>query len=311
MTSPSLRKAAMPQVSLEQWSMFINVVEEGSFQAAADKLLKSQSSISYAMQKMQQGLGVKVFEHKGRKAVLTDAGQLMLQRAKDLIHAANAAEKVATDFSEGWEPQIGLVLNDMFPKHILHAALKEFGEQCPQTRLEIYVEVLSGVDDKLRHGEAQIAIHHMIPSGMVGEPIIDLEFVRVAHPDHPLHHIGRAIYHSDMKLHRQIVIRDSGNYRRENRGYLGSDQRWTVPNMLEALGLLKLGFGSGVLARSIAQPAIDAGELKELDIDGSGTITSNLNLVFADKANTGPAALLLAKLLKEAAKNNKSDRMWS
>ncbi|MGK0405930.1 MAG: DNA-binding transcriptional LysR family regulator [Oleispira sp.] len=309
MSLPSRSKKTMPQVSLEQWSMFITVIEEGSFQAAADKLLKSQSSISYAMQKMQQGLGVKVFEHKGRKAVLTDAGKLMLQRAKDLIHAASAAEKVAADFSAGWEPQIGLVLNDMFPSHILHSALKAFGEQCPQTRLEIYREVLSGVDDKLRHGEAQIAIDHMIPSGMVGEPIIELEFVRVAHPDHALHHLGRAIYHSDMKLHRQIVIRDSGNYRRENRGYLGSDQRWTVANMREALELLKLGLGSGVLARSIAQPAINTGELRELDIDGGSALTSNLNLIFSDKANTGPAALLLAKLLKEAAKNNQSGRM--
>ena len=164
----SSSKASSPVVSLEQWSMFITVVEEGSFQAAADKLLKSQSSISYAIQKMQQGLGVKVFEHKGRKAVLTDAGQLMLQRAKDLIHAASAAEKAAADFSIGWEPQIGLVLNDMFPKPILYAALAEFGRQCPQTRLEIYIEVLSGVDDKLRNSDAQIGINHTIPSGMVG-----------------------------------------------------------------------------------------------------------------------------------------------
>ncbi|OUS41120.1 hypothetical protein A9R00_02555 [Oleispira antarctica] len=301
-------KTSVPKVSLEQWSMFITVVEAGSFQAAADKLLKSQSSISYAMQKMQQGLGVNVFEHKGRRAELTAAGQLMLQRAKDLIHAASAAEKVAFEFSAGWEPQIGIVVNDMFPEYILHTALKEFGEQCPQTRLEIYVEVLSGVDDKLRSGEAQIAINHMIPSGMVGEPIIETEFVRVAHPDHPLHHIGRAIFHSDMKLHRQIVIRDSGSYRRENRGFLGSDQRWTVPNMREAFELLKLGFGSGVLARSIAQPAIDAGELKELDIDGGGRMSSNMNLIFADKANTGPAALLLAKLLKQAAKQTSLPR---
>lgn len=301
-------KTVIPQVSLEQWSMFITVVEEGSFQAAADKLLKSQSSISYAMQKMQQGLGVKVFEHKGRKAELTDAGQLMLQRAKDLIHAAAAAEKVAADFSAGWEPQIGLVINDMIPNAILHTALQEFGEQCPQTRLEIYIEILSGIDDKLRNGLAQIAINHSIPSGMVGEPIIEMEFVRVAHPDHPLHQLGRSIHPSDMKLHRQIVIRDSGSYRRENRGWLGSDQRWTVSNMRESIELLKLGLGSGVLARSIAQPAIDAGELKELDIDGGGTMRTNMNLIFADKANTGPAALLLAKLLKEAAIRDSAKR---
>lgn len=309
MSSPSRSKTPMPKVSLEQWSMFITVVEEGSFQAAADKLLKSQSSISYAIQKMQQGLGVNVFEHKGRKAVLTDAGQLMLQRANDLIHAASAAEKVAADFSTGWEPQIGLALSEMFPKHLLHLALEKFGQQCPQTRLEVYIEVLSGVDEKLRSGEAQIAINNMIPSGMVGEPIIAMDFVRVAHPDHPLHHLGRSIHPSDMKLHRQIVIRDSGSYRRENRGWLGSDQRWTVPSMLDSFELLKLGFGSGVLARSIAQPALDAGELKELDIDGGGTLQTSMSLIFADKANTGPAALLLAKLLKEAAKNNQSGRM--
>jgi DNA-binding transcriptional LysR family regulator len=302
-------KTPTPQVSLEQWAMFIAVVEAGSFQAAADKLLKSQSSISYAMQKMQQGLGVKVFEHRGRRAELTDAGQLMLQRAKDLINTANAAEKVAADFSTGWEPQIGLVLSEIFPKHILHAALAEFGEECPQTRLEIYIEVLSGVDDKLRSGEAQIAVNNMIPSGMVGEPIIAMDFVRVAHPDHPLHHLGRAIRPSDMKLHRQIVIRDSGSYRRENRGWLGSDQRWTVSSMLNAFDLLKQGFGSGVLARSIAQPALDTGELKELNIDGGGPLRNTFNLIFADKSNTGPAALLLAKLLKEAAKNDKSGRM--
>ncbi len=296
-----MAKATSPLVTLEQWSMFITVVEEGSFQAAADKLLKSQSTLSYAMQKMQQSLGVKVFQHKGRKAELTDAGQLMLQRAKDLVHAANAAEKAAADFSSGWEPQIGLVLSDMLPEYILHKALKEFGEQCPQTRLEIYIEILSGVDEKLRSGEAQIGINHMIPNGMVGEPIFSMEFVRVAHPEHPLHQLGRPIHPSDMKLHRQIVIRDSGNYRRENRGWLGSDQRWTVPNMREAHQLLTLGFGSGVLSREYAQPALDAGKLKELDIDGGGQMQSNINLIFADKANTGPAAQLLAKLLKQAA----------
>ena len=69
--------------------------------------------------------------------------------------------------------------------------------------------------------------------------------------------LARPIHPSDMKLHHQIAIRDSG-----------------------------------VLAHSIAQPDIDAGELKELDIDGGG-----------------PAAQLLAKLLKEAAKNNQSGRM--
>ena len=288
-----------PQVSLEQWAIFQAVVEHGSFQAAADKLLKSQSSVSYAIQKLQQGLGVQVFEHQGRKAVLTEAGKLILQRSENLLKQANSIEKAAQDFAAGWEPQIGLVANDMFPAEILHRALAQFGEQCPQTRLEVYREVLSGVGDRLLHGDCDLGIDGMIPTGMMGEPLFEVEFLRVAHPDHPLHHLGRSITQEDMRQHRQIVIRDSGSHRRENRGWLGSDERWTVSSMNEALGILKKGLGFGVTARHLANEAFENNQLKELDLEVHGAFKATMYLIYANKESTGPAAKLLAQLIKK------------
>ena len=77
-----------PLVTLDQWYIFKVVVEQGSFQGAADRLIKSQSSISYAIQKMQENLGIRLFEQQGRRAVVTQVGKQMLQRADELLTQA-------------------------------------------------------------------------------------------------------------------------------------------------------------------------------------------------------------------------------
>ena len=79
-------------VSLEQWYIFKVVVEQGSFQGAADYLIKSQSSISYAIQKLQDNLGVRLFEQQGRRAVVTDMGKKMLTQANELLTQAASIE---------------------------------------------------------------------------------------------------------------------------------------------------------------------------------------------------------------------------
>jgi len=61
-------------VTLDQWKALISVVDSGGYEKAAEVLNKSQSSVTYAVQKLQSQLGVKAFEVKGRKAVLTPTG---------------------------------------------------------------------------------------------------------------------------------------------------------------------------------------------------------------------------------------------
>src|SRR5258706_6719965 len=68
-------------VTLEQWKALISVVDSGGYEKAAEALNKSQSSVTYAVQKLQSQLGVKAFEVKGRKAVLTPTGEFLYRRA--------------------------------------------------------------------------------------------------------------------------------------------------------------------------------------------------------------------------------------
>src|SRR5258707_1702174 len=102
-------------VTLEQWKALISVVDSGGYEKAAEALNKSQSSVTYAVQKLQSVLGVKAFEVQGRKAVLTPTGQLLYRRAHALLADAGGLENAAGKLSAGWEAEIRVVMESVFP----------------------------------------------------------------------------------------------------------------------------------------------------------------------------------------------------
>src|ERR687895_1666972 len=95
-----------PRVTLEQWEALVAVVDAGGYAQAAERLSKSQSSVSYLVQKLESLLGVKAFEIQGRKAVLTPTGQLLYRRARVLLEEAGGLESAARRVSAGWEPEL-------------------------------------------------------------------------------------------------------------------------------------------------------------------------------------------------------------
>ena len=90
-----------PAVTLDQWQILQAVGEEGSFQAAADRLHKSQSTVSYALHQLQEKLGVALFEYRGRRAHLTEAGDLILRRASQLVEQAHNLERFRHGSGQG------------------------------------------------------------------------------------------------------------------------------------------------------------------------------------------------------------------
>src|SRR3954465_5098962 len=90
-----------PHISLEQWRALIAVVDGGGYAQAAAAIHKSQSAVTYAVQKLESILGVKAFEVKGRKAVLTATGQLLYRRAQALLAEDGGLEKTGRSASAG------------------------------------------------------------------------------------------------------------------------------------------------------------------------------------------------------------------
>src|SRR6187455_3096850 len=135
--------ADAPRITLEQWRALQAVVEAGGYAQAAEQIHKSQSTLTYAVQKIESLLDVKVFEIHGRKAVLTEAGQVLYRRARTLLEEAALLERGAAAMSRQWQPEIGIAVEILFPSWLLVECLGEFAQERPETRIEVHETVMT------------------------------------------------------------------------------------------------------------------------------------------------------------------------
>src|SRR5277367_4083200 len=158
-----------PRVSLEQWRAFLAVVDAGGYAQAAEILHKSQSAVTYAVQKIEALLAVKIFEVIGRKAHLTPTGEVLYRRAKALLEEAGALEGAAGSLAAGWEPELKLAVEIIFPTWLLLQCFADFSTEHPETRLELYETVLGGTEEALSQRRVDLAICSSIPPGFAGD----------------------------------------------------------------------------------------------------------------------------------------------
>jgi DNA-binding transcriptional LysR family regulator len=291
----------VPRITLEQWRALAAVVDAGGYAQAAALLHKSQSAVTYAVQKIESQLGVKAFEVQGRKAMLTPAGQLLVRRGRALLDEANGLERAAGSLSAGWEPVIRLAVELIFPNRVLLPALDAFGRISPHTRIELIESVMGGTPEALLTGRADLAISPMLPQGFLGEPLITLTFQPVAHPEHPLHQLGRPLTREDLRNHRHLVVRDSGEKRDPGQVQLDAKQRWVFSHMSTSIQAAAMGYGFAWFPEEKIHEEILGGRLNVLPMRDGGERRITLYLIFADPDYAGPGMLKLAEILREQA----------
>jgi len=289
-----------PHITLEQWRSLIEVVDAGGYAQAAEKLCKSQSAVSYAVQKIESLLGVKAFEIQGRKAILTPTGQMLYRRALALMNEANDLERAAHKLSAGWEAVITIAAEILFPSDRLLTCLQRFGQESPGTRVELIESVLGGTSDALLSGNVDLAISPQLPPGFLGNVLMRIRLLAVAHADHPLHHQGRELSYRDLRAYRHVVIRDSGTKRDQRAVTVEVDQRWTVSQVATSIQAVCMGYGFAWLPEEHISKELQTGILKPLPLKEGYTREVPLYLILANPDFAGPGVRRLADILTES-----------
>ena len=293
---------SIPKITLNQWAALAAVVEAGGYAKAAEELHKSQSTVTYAVQQLESLLGVKAFEISGRKAVLTSSGQLLYRRARILLDEAISLEKAAKSASAGWEAEIRIAAEMIFPAWLLLKCFDKLNADSPHTRIEYYETIIAGTSQMLVAGGADLAITPLIPQGFTGAPLMPLRMLLVAHPEHPLHKLGRPLTMRDLRAHRQLIVRETGLLR-PTKTMIEARQRWTVSHMSTAIFAASMGFGYGWYPEERILGELKSGTLKRLELrDGGSERTGQFYLVYADAENAGPGTKRLAEIIREMVK---------
>ncbi|MGR9085678.1 MAG: LysR family transcriptional regulator [Gammaproteobacteria bacterium] len=289
-----------PHITLEQWRSLIVVVDAGGYARAAEILNKSQSAVTYAVQKIESRLGLKAFEIQGRKAVLTPTGQMLYRRALALVEEASDLERAANRLSAGWEAEIHIAAEILFPSRLLLGCLDRFGRESPRTRVELIESVLGGTADALLKGEADLVLTPRQPPGFSGELLMRVRLIAVAHAEHPLHRSGRTLTYRDLRAYRHLVVRDSGSKRDRRAVSVEVEQRWTVSQIATSIQAVSMGFGFAWLPEEHIHAELKAGLLKPLPLRDGGTMEVPLYMILANPDFVGPGVKRLAEIIRES-----------
>lgn len=254
------------KLTLEALEALDAIDRHGSFAAAARQLSRVPSALTYTVQKLEQDLDVLLFDRRGHRAVLTEAGRELLREGRQLLATAGDLECRVRQVAKGWEAELVVAVNDLLPLaavlHLLAAFYREHGE----TRIRLARETLGGTWDALADGRADLVVGATGDAppggGYRSEVLGQLPFVFAMAPFHPLAAAAEPIARAERVRHRAAVAADSSRrLPARTVGLLSGQETVTLPDIRAKLAAQVAGLGVGYLPLYLAGAEIAAGRL--------------------------------------------------
>ena len=283
--------------TLDEWEILHTVVQLGGFAPAAEQLNRSQSTISYAIARLQEQLGIRLFELKGRKAHLTEVGRVLLADAEPHLAGFHQLEQRARSLALGGESEVRLSVDSIFPNDRLFAALAEFTRQFPYARPKLRQGTFLSADFEFSTHKSQLCIAGLMSREFFIKPILDIGMLAVARCDHPLHALRKKLSRADIMQHMLVIIEavTPGLTKHQPRS---PAQRFLAVSTIEAaIDAVRSGLCFGWLPKYRIQPYLRDGELLPLHIPAGQTREVRLSIVCKDLSSSSRELNALADLL--------------
>jgi DNA-binding transcriptional LysR family regulator len=254
------------RLSLDALATLDAIARRGSFAAAAEELHRVPSAVTYTVQKLEQDLGLALFDRSGHRAKLTPAGVELLREGRHLLRAAGELEQRVQRLAQGWESELAITIDEIIPLPWIFPLVDAFYRLNPGTRVRLGEEVLAGTWDALLSGRADLVI------GASGDPpseggcsILPLgvvEFIFVVAPGHPLASATEPLQPESILEHRAVTTADSSrSLPPRTTGLLSGQDCLTVPSLQAKIDAHVSGLGVGYLPAHLARPLVEAGRL--------------------------------------------------
>jgi DNA-binding transcriptional LysR family regulator len=261
-----MRSPATP--SVDQLLVLLTVADVGSFTAAAKRLGRATSAISYAIDTPEQQLGLALFDRgTTRKPKLTQQGEAVVSEARSVAHSIETLRARVRGFLDELEPEVSLAVDSMLPNDRLTVLLREFHAQFPTVPVRLLVQTLGGVERVVRSGHAGIGVGSLLHIDMTGFRRIDIEGVRiipVAAPSHPLAQPSEAAP-PQARDFVQLVLSEQPAGASRDFGVV-SLNTWRISDQATRHKLLLAGLGWCGMPEPIVRADLEAARLVQLNL---------------------------------------------
>ena len=294
----------IPRLNLDELYTFVVLAQLRSFSAAADVLHRTTSAVSHRLKMLEDSLGVILVERNKRFFKLTPEGEMLREKAEQIIELQCRIPEELQQVREGIEPSFTIVINNLLydaaaAARLLHHLHTLFAH----TAFKIGTAVYMGVWDALVNGHSQFGIgvpgFHAISDNFHTEQLGSIPWVMVAAPHHPL---AQQQEHVSIELLRQypVVNIEDTSVRLQKRlpWRLAGQQELIVPDLETKIQCHMQGLGIGFLPESLAHPLMEQGHLVQIKLAGQYRNPSPLAVAWPKKAE-GKISLYLHTLLQQ------------
>ena len=288
-------------LTLDQMRILIAVADTGSFSAAARRLGRVQSAVSQSMQTLEDTLRLSLFDRSGKTPVLTEAGRVVLDDARQVVQRADAMRNHAESIAGGTEPALAFAVDSIFPTHLLIESLRALQHTYPCMPVTLLTEGLGAAEQRLRDGVAQFAIYCLLSTGaedLDAEFLANVAMVPVVAVDHPLAAHEGPIGADVLAAQVQLVLTDRSPLTSNLKGSIYSSRIWRFADLSTRHEYLRAGFGWCHMPWHMVAEDVAGGRLKRLDIPQSQGLALPLHVVRHRGTRPGVAARWLIDDLK-------------
>jgi DNA-binding transcriptional LysR family regulator len=295
----------MDVATLDQLRALLVVAQEGSFSGAARRLRRVQSAVSQAMSKLEEALGVAVFDRSARTPTLTPEGEAVLAAARRVCAEADALTALAASLRGGTEAAVSLCVDALFPLRVLAPACRAFAAAFPTVDLRVDTQTLAAVSARVLDGSATLGVVSPpgLAAGLVRRPLAAVRMVPVASPKHPLAKGRGPIPAARFADAVQVVLAERGGPGVDDQAVL-SRRTWRVADLHTKHALLREGLGWGNLPEHLVRDDLRRKRLVVVRPDAWREDEHRLTLYAVHRPDTGmgPAhTWLLDRLASDCA----------
>lgn len=253
-------------MTLDQLKVLCAVIETGSFSAAAEKLNRVQSAVSIAIKKLEESLDIKIFDRDAYRPQLTEAGIEIHRQALTILKQTGFLNYTAEQLAIGEESEITIAIDGICPLDVITKNLKEFKSLHPHVRIHLYVEYLGSME-RLNQETIDIAFTQVLdkPDWLEAIPLIEIPYLPVVAPGHPLTEIGDDIKQK-LAEHTQIVV-SSSQQSPLSVNVMEEASVWHVGDFDSKRQLIKEGLGWGYMPQHMIDNELKENKLVILDMD--------------------------------------------
>lgn len=261
--------------TLSSYRIFYAVANTGNISKAAKELYISQPAISKSIQKLEENIGVRLFERSSRGVTLTPEGQLLYTHVKSAFETLTLGEdKLRRSIALGMG-NLTIGVSATLCKYILLPYLRNFIKKFPHINISIACHSTNQTLKLLKEGKLDI--------GLIGQPetlknidfypVQEIEDIFVATKDY-LHNLKiRGVEKHQLLKHSTLLLLDRENMTRQYIDEYLQNSRIIAQDVIEVsnmdllIEMSKISLGTGCVIRNFVQNELKTGVLLEIPLE--------------------------------------------